>query len=77
MYLFTLYNKQCVKLTTNLSVIHKNIINVDISQTSQVLRLKSFNIAEMIKMGDKTSHHKKNKNVYLYVCAFSKKLKQL
>lgn len=68
---------QCVKLTTNLSVIHKNIINDDISQTSQVLRFISFNIAEMIKMGDKTSHHKKNKKFYLYVCAFSKKLKQL
>lgn len=50
----------------------KKIINVDISQTSQVSRFKSFNIAEMINMGDKTSHHKKNKSVYLYVWAFSK-----
>lgn len=60
-----------------MSYIHKNIINVDISQTSQVSRFKSLNIAGMIKMGAKTSYHKKNKHVYLYVYAFTKKLKQL
>lgn len=59
-----------------MSYIHKHIINVDISQPSQVSRFKSLNIAGMIKMGAKTSYHKK-KYVYLHVYAFTKKLKQL
>lgn len=49
-----------------MSYIHKHIINVDISQTSQVSRFKSLNIAGMIKMGAKTSYHKK-KYMFIYM----------